>query len=248
MEGGVRLCWDRMDAAVCVEQRAGWPAAHATSVHGWAPWAATSPLHLTRRPPLPCSPSPAPLLPLSTGGHGRHGLLRARLRGVHAARHRRLLPAQGGRLDPGARLGGWDRVGGVGAGWHGMLQARQAGGGGARRSPPHTRSARTPAPLPPCTCAQEDSAPDYLAKAEECLRDEEERVNSYLHLSTKPKLLKEVRAQEGCSWAEGRDTRSPRRRWPCRHAHPCHPPARLHRPAPPHRRRTSCCACTSSSY
>jgi cullin 1 len=39
---------------------------------------------------------------------------------------------------------------------------------------------------------QEDSSPDYLIKAEECLRDEEERVNSYLHVSTRPKLLKEA--------------------------------------------------------
>ncbi|EFN56087.1 hypothetical protein CHLNCDRAFT_22706 [Chlorella variabilis] len=39
---------------------------------------------------------------------------------------------------------------------------------------------------------QEDSSPDYLVKAEECLRDEEERVNSYFHVSTKPKLLKEA--------------------------------------------------------
>ncbi|KAI3437587.1 hypothetical protein D9Q98_000040 [Chlorella vulgaris] len=39
---------------------------------------------------------------------------------------------------------------------------------------------------------QEDSSPDYLVKAEDCLRDEEERVNSYLHVSTKPKLLKEA--------------------------------------------------------
>jgi len=38
----------------------------------------------------------------------------------------------------------------------------------------------------------EDSCPDYMLKAEECLRQEEERVGNYLHPSTKPKLLKEV--------------------------------------------------------
>ena len=43
-----------------------------------------------------------------------------------------------------------------------------------------------------CVCLQEDSTPDYLAKAEERIRDEEERVNSYLHVTSKPKLLKEV--------------------------------------------------------
>jgi hypothetical protein len=61
---------------------------------------------------------------------------------------------------------------------------------------PHT----TCIPLRPSThpsslfllVSQEDSSPDYLVKAEDCLRDEEERVNSYLHVSTKPKLLKEV--------------------------------------------------------
>eukprot|EP00877_Chromochloris_zofingiensis_P005717 jgi/Chrzof1/15146/Cz09g29020.t1 len=38
----------------------------------------------------------------------------------------------------------------------------------------------------------EDSCPDYMLKAEDCLRLEEERVDNYLHSSTKPKLLKEV--------------------------------------------------------
>jgi cullin 1 len=42
-------------------------------------------------------------------------------------------------------------------------------------------------------CAQDDSCPDYMLKAEECLRQEEERVASYLHVDSKPKLLKEVR-------------------------------------------------------
>ncbi len=39
---------------------------------------------------------------------------------------------------------------------------------------------------------QEDSCPDYMIKAEECLKQEEERVTNYLHMDTKPKLLKEV--------------------------------------------------------
>eukprot|EP00879_Flechtneria_rotunda_P005254 GHRR01005539.1.p1 GENE.GHRR01005539.1~~GHRR01005539.1.p1 ORF type:complete len:335 (+),score=120.01 GHRR01005539.1:715-1719(+) len=38
----------------------------------------------------------------------------------------------------------------------------------------------------------QDSCPDYMLKAEECLRLEEERVDNYLHPSTKLKLLKEV--------------------------------------------------------
>ena len=40
--------------------------------------------------------------------------------------------------------------------------------------------------------AQDDSCPDYMLKAEECLRQEEERVANYLHVDSKPKLLKEV--------------------------------------------------------
>lgn len=55
---------------------------------------------------------------------------------------------------------------------------------------------------------QEDSSPDYLVKAEDCLRDEEERVNSYFHFSTKPKLLKEVRL--GWGGGSGREVA---RRW-----------------------------------
>lgn len=39
---------------------------------------------------------------------------------------------------------------------------------------------------------QEDSCPDYMIKAEDCLKQEEERVTNYLHMDTKPKLLKEV--------------------------------------------------------
>ncbi len=39
---------------------------------------------------------------------------------------------------------------------------------------------------------QEDSCPEYLAKAEECLRLEEERVDNYLHQSSKAKLLGQV--------------------------------------------------------
>ena len=38
----------------------------------------------------------------------------------------------------------------------------------------------------------EDSCPDYMAKAEGCLRAEEERVEHYLHASTRPKLLREA--------------------------------------------------------
>lgn len=38
----------------------------------------------------------------------------------------------------------------------------------------------------------EDSCPDYMLKAEECLKQEEERVDNYLHSQTKSKLLKEV--------------------------------------------------------
>lgn len=39
---------------------------------------------------------------------------------------------------------------------------------------------------------QEDSCPDYMIKAEDCLKQEEERVTNYLHMDTKSKLLKEV--------------------------------------------------------
>jgi len=39
---------------------------------------------------------------------------------------------------------------------------------------------------------QEDSCPDYMLKAEECLKAEEERVDGYLHIDSKPKLLEQV--------------------------------------------------------
>lgn len=41
----------------------------------------------------------------------------------------------------------------------------------------------------------QDTCPEYMIKAEECLRLEEERVDHYLHAATKPKLLKEVEAE-----------------------------------------------------
>jgi len=40
--------------------------------------------------------------------------------------------------------------------------------------------------------SQEDSCPDYMLKAEECLKAEEERVDGYLHIDSKPKLLEQV--------------------------------------------------------
>lgn len=43
----------------------------------------------------------------------------------------------------------------------------------------------------------QDSCPDYMLKAEECLRLEEERVDNYLHATTRNKLLKEVRGRLG---------------------------------------------------
>ena len=42
---------------------------------------------------------------------------------------------------------------------------------------------------------QEDSCPDYMRKAEECLKQEEDRVESYLHVDSKPKLLKQVETE-----------------------------------------------------
>ena len=42
---------------------------------------------------------------------------------------------------------------------------------------------------------EEDSTPEYLAKAEECLIAEEKRVERYLHVNTKPKLLREAETQ-----------------------------------------------------
>ena len=41
---------------------------------------------------------------------------------------------------------------------------------------------------------QQDSCPDYMLKAEDCLRAEEERVNNYLHQSSKTKLLEQARS------------------------------------------------------
>ncbi|CAI0466810.1 unnamed protein product [Linum tenue] len=38
----------------------------------------------------------------------------------------------------------------------------------------------------------EDSCPDYMLKAEECLKREKERVSHYLHSSSEPKLLEKV--------------------------------------------------------
>ena len=37
--------------------------------------------------------------------------------------------------------------------------------------------------------SQEDSCPDYMLKAEECLKLEKERVTNYLHSTTEPKLV-----------------------------------------------------------
>lgn len=37
-----------------------------------------------------------------------------------------------------------------------------------------------------------DSCPEYMVKAEECLKAEKERVDAYLHATSEPKLLKEV--------------------------------------------------------
>ena len=45
------------------------------------------------------------------------------------------------------------------------------------------------------TWIEEDSTPEYLAKAEESLRAEEGRVERYLHVDTKPKLLREAETQ-----------------------------------------------------
>eukprot|EP00798_Chlamydomonas_sp_ICE-L_P016007 gene16007-22145_t len=42
---------------------------------------------------------------------------------------------------------------------------------------------------------EQDSCPDYMVKAEECLKQEEERVDNYFHNTTKAKLLKEVETE-----------------------------------------------------
>jgi cullin 1 len=39
---------------------------------------------------------------------------------------------------------------------------------------------------------EEDSCPDYMLKAEECLKREKERVGHYLHSSSEQKLLEIV--------------------------------------------------------
>ncbi|XP_074358912.1 cullin-1-like [Apium graveolens] len=39
----------------------------------------------------------------------------------------------------------------------------------------------------------EDSRPDYMLKAEECLRREKDRVCHYLHFTSEPKLLEIVK-------------------------------------------------------
>ncbi|CAM6123481.1 unnamed protein product [Calypogeia fissa] len=39
---------------------------------------------------------------------------------------------------------------------------------------------------------EEDSCPDYMLKAEECLKREKERVGHYLHANSEPKLLEKV--------------------------------------------------------
>lgn len=41
----------------------------------------------------------------------------------------------------------------------------------------------------------DDSCPEYMIKAEECLRLEEERVQNYLDISSKKKLLKRVETE-----------------------------------------------------
>ena len=47
---------------------------------------------------------------------------------------------------------------------------------------------------------QEDSCPDYMLKAEDCLRAEEARVASYLHINSKTKLMSQV-CQNPCGQA-----------------------------------------------
>ena len=41
----------------------------------------------------------------------------------------------------------------------------------------------------------DDSCPEYMIKAEECLRQEEDRIQSYLDVSSKKKLLKRVETE-----------------------------------------------------
>lgn len=42
---------------------------------------------------------------------------------------------------------------------------------------------------------QEDSCPDYMLKAEDCLKAEEGRVTNYLHIGSKQKLLTQVETE-----------------------------------------------------
>ncbi|KAI3497672.1 hypothetical protein L1887_33139 [Cichorium endivia] len=41
----------------------------------------------------------------------------------------------------------------------------------------------------------EDSCPNYMLKAEECLKREKDRVSHYLHSSSEPKLLEKVQTE-----------------------------------------------------
>ncbi|KAL4570334.1 hypothetical protein LXL04_025986 [Taraxacum kok-saghyz] len=43
-----------------------------------------------------------------------------------------------------------------------------------------------------CNWILQDSCPDYMLKAEECLKREKDRVSHYLHFSSEPKLLEKV--------------------------------------------------------
>ncbi|XBJ15476.1 hypothetical protein VPH35_007366 [Triticum aestivum] len=47
----------------------------------------------------------------------------------------------------------------------------------------------------------EDSCPDYMIKAEECLKREKERVGHYLHINSEPKLLEKVQNELLASYA-----------------------------------------------
>ena len=42
---------------------------------------------------------------------------------------------------------------------------------------------------------QEDTCPDYMLKAEDCLKAEEGRVTNYLHINSKVKLLHQVETE-----------------------------------------------------
>ncbi|KHG15267.1 Cullin-1 -like protein [Gossypium arboreum] len=47
----------------------------------------------------------------------------------------------------------------------------------------------------------DDSCPDYMLKAEECLKREKDRVSNYLHSSSEPKLLEKVQHELLSVWA-----------------------------------------------